>query len=297
MIKRAIYATGLLMALLILTAGCAPVLQSPAPAATTTPIAQATSQPPAATQSPATPAPEAIGVTPADISLDGQGLVASWQAVLVPATPFDNMHAPGPSGLPAHIQVLFDGVSDPREREPGGPVIYIIPVDAYQQLWEENEASIVSDEMQTIEAYSNQLPDPRPVRGLPVLPMEETFGVNDFATQVRQVAGDDASQNGFRFIGRFAMDAKPLTNEELRYIYQGITADGRYLVAFFFPVRTDALPDGMEGVSDEDAAALREDGLGYLTDKAAMLDALPPGAWEPDLAKLDALITSLTLGQ
>jgi len=292
MIKRIILLLALSIVILVLVAGCAApqVTQQPAPAPTS-----------AATQLPKqeTPAaPESIGITPEDITLDDQGLVKSWQAVQVPATPFDNMHAPGPSGLPTHIQVLFNGVSDPREREPGGPVIYIIQVDAYRELWDSHDSQTVADQIQKIEALSSDLPDPKPVRGLPVLPIEETFGVNDFATQLRLTENDaNASQHGFRFIGRFAMDAGPLTNAGLRYIYQGISKDDRYLVTFFFPVRTDALPDDLEAVTSEDMDAFNSNGLGYLADKAAMLDELPPEAWEPNLDKLDALIASLSIGQ
>ena len=274
-------------------------LQAPAePAVTPTP-AQTPAQP--ATEVPPTrtppPEPEDIGIDPASISLDDGELAASWQAVFVPATPFDNMHAPGPSGLPAHIQILFDGVTDPRAREPGAPVIYIIPVNAYRQLWEAHDSRFVSDVIRRIADMSFQPPEPPPTRGLPVLPAEETFGVNDFATQLRPASSEatSASKTGFRFVGRFAQDATPLTNEWLRYIYQGLTNDGRYLVAFFFPVRTDALPDAIEEVSQADQDAFNQDGLGYLADKARTLDALPSDAWEPDLAAFDALIASLAI--
>lgn len=295
MIKRIILLTALSIVLLALVAGCAAPQMTPQPALSPTPEA---TQPPQQESPAATPAtPESIGITPEDFTLDDQGLVDSWQTVLVPATPFDNMHAPGPSGLPTHIQVLFDGVSDPKSREPGAPVIYIIPVDAYRELWDSHDSQAVTAEMQKIKALSSQLPDPKPVRGLPVLPIEETFGINDFATQLRPVAADadSASPNGFRFIGRFAMDATPLTNAGLRYIYQGFSNDGRYLVAFFFPVRTDALPDDLEAINTEDMDAFNSDGLSYLANKSAMLDELPAAAWEPNLARLDALITSLAI--
>ena len=277
----------LLLALLL--AGCAQPPVQPAP----TPTPEPTAAIPTPTQEAATPTVPAassdIGLSPADISLDGQGLVERWQAVAVPATPYDNMHAPGPSGLPAHIQVLFNGVTDPRKRPPGDPVIYIIPVEAYRQMWDEHESRAVSDELRKIDEYIQQLPEPSPVRGMPVLPLEETFGINDFVTQLRPAEG------GFRFVGRFAMDATPLTNEGLRYIYQGLAGDGKWLVAFFFPVRTDELPDGLEAVSPEDEKAFQEDGLGYLAAQSKRLDALPGDAWDPDLARLDALIASLEI--
>ena len=275
----------------------APTEAPSAPAATAPPV-QASVQPPtkAPTFTPR-PAPEAIGIEPADISLDVGGLADTWQAVFVPNKPFDNLRAPGPSGLPAHIQILFDGPTDPWAREPGAPVIYIIPIEPYRRLWEENDSRLVSDVMRKIAGMSSQIPDPPPVRGLPVLPVEETFGVNDFATQLRAAkpVPRSASKNGFRFVGRFAQDATPLTNEWLRYIYQGLTNDGRYLVAFFFPVRTDALPDAIEEITPEEQQAFAQDGLGYLENKARSLDTLPGAEWEPDLDALDALIASLEI--
>ena len=44
----------------------------------------------------------------------------------------------------------------------------------------------------------------------------------------------------------------PVTNQGLRYVYQGFTNDGQYLVSFWWPVRTSALPDDPSGVSAED---------------------------------------------
>ena len=286
----------LLLILLLPSLLMACATQSP-PTPTRPSTASATTS--AATAPTSTPKLDAADsdITAADITLDPGDLVESWQAVDAPAIPFDNMHAPGPSGLPAHIQVLFNGVSDPQAREPGDPVIYIIPIDAYRQLWMEHDSQLVPDLLQRIAALSAQLPEPHPTRGLPVLPLEETYGVNDFATQLRQppLQAASASKMGFRFVGRFAMDATPVTNEGLRYIYQGITRDDRYLIALFFPVRTDQLPDGIEAVSQAEQDAFSQNGLGYLADKARALDELPSSAWTPDLAALDALAASLQI--
>ncbi|HID33307.1 MAG TPA: hypothetical protein EYP25_01815 [Anaerolineae bacterium] len=287
----------LLLLILLLPGLLMACATQPAPTPTQAPTAPV-STPPAAEPTPAqAPEVEDIGIAAADIALDVGDLAESWQVVAAPATPFDNMHAPGPSGLPAHIQVLFNGVSDPWAREPGAPVIYIIPIDAYRQLWMDHDSQQVPDILQRIATLSAQLPEPRPTRGLPVLPLEETYGVNDFATQLRQppLKETSASKMGFRFVGRFAMDATPVTNEGWRYIYQGVTRDGRYLIALFFPVRTDQLPDGIEAVSQAEQDAFSQNGLGYLADKARALDALSSSAWSPDLAALDALAASLQI--
>ena len=81
-------------------------------------------------------APVAAGLQASQIQLDTQGLPYSWQATAMPATPYDASQPPGPTGLPAHILITF-GVTNPADRRPGDPVMYIIPVAAYEQLWEQ----------------------------------------------------------------------------------------------------------------------------------------------------------------
>ena len=51
-------------------------------------------------------------ITPAEISLDTEALGTTWQAVIVPNTPYDQSMPPGPVGLPTHIEILFGGISD-----------------------------------------------------------------------------------------------------------------------------------------------------------------------------------------
>jgi hypothetical protein len=71
--------------------------------------------------------------------------------------------------------------------------------------------------------------------GWPALPPEEISGVNDLAVQAGRAVSDESSaaRRGFRFVGRWAQDANPVTNQSLKYAYQGFTNDGKYLVTFF----------------------------------------------------------------
>ncbi len=258
-------------------------------AACASPTLTPTPRPPTPTQpASTTPIAHANLPDPTTIALDGQGLVTSWKAVAVPEIPFGQY---GPFGLPAHIQILFNGISQPQDREPGGPVIYIMPVEAYRHMWESNDSMLVPEQLDRIQAFRDGLPQPVPTRGLPVLPPEETIGINDLATQLRSLTASHHA--GFRFVGRFTQEALPVTNAGLRYIYQGLTPDDQYLIAFFFPVRTDQLPDDLEAVPQAEQDALQQDGLTYLDQKAQTLDTLSPDAWSPHLTQLDALIQSL----
>ena len=239
---------------------------------------------------PAGTATDGVGIDPASVTLDTGNLPYSYQPNLVPATPYDESQPPGPVGLPEHIQVNF-GVTNWADKQPGDPVIYIVPVEAYQQLWESNNNSAVSNALEQLQSLLEQRPIPVPPFGLPALPFEEVgTGVNDLAVQGKYLDFD--AGRGVRFVGRFAQDANPVTNLGLRYVFQGFSNDGRYLVTFFYPVTTGALPSP-EDVTAAEQERVASDLESYLEEKGAELNALSPSRWDPDLATLDAVIASL----
>ncbi|MCA9870534.1 MAG: META domain-containing protein, partial [Anaerolineae bacterium] len=242
----------------------------------------------------------ALGIGPNDISLDTQGLPYSWQPVLVPETPYDASMPPGPTGLPEHIEILF-GVTDPADRQPSDPIMYIIPVNAYRAQWDAAGDPSVSRTLDRIEQYAFTMPSPAPTSGMPALPSSEIAGYNDLAVQIsRAVPASElnllsATQTGYRFVGRWAQDANPVTNQGLRYVYQGFTNDGQYLVSFWYPVTTDAAPADVSQIPQEDWDAFNADPMGVISTTADALNALPPADWEPDLETLDALVASLEI--
>lgn len=229
------------------------------------------------------------------VSIDTQGLFPSWRASVVRASAYDVRQPPGPKGLPKHIKIIF-GEVDPRQRDAFDPVMYIIPVTAYQQLWDEQGNKAVAKTLDMVDLQARLLPSPPPNSGLPALPYEEISGINDLAVQVGRASVTDksASRNGFRFVGRFAQDPNPVTRERLRYIYLGFTNDGQYLVAFFHPVTTTALPT-IRDVPAIEFDRIVMDHTAYIQEKADMLNRLSSSDWQPDLAKLDAMVGSLEI--
>jgi heat shock protein HslJ len=234
---------------------------------------------------------------PERIGLDATGLPYAWQANLVPEVLYDDSLPPGPVGLPEHIQINFgadaDGSITPENKQPGDPVIYIIPLDTYIEIWEANDdpsVTIMLDEMWTL---LDEEPEPMPSYGLPVLPFEELEGVNDLAVQGSYP--DFGTWNGLRFVGRFAQGPDVVTNEGMRYVFQGISEDGLYLIAFFYPVSTQALPEGGMAPVGEQARA-ESDPAAYLDERVEALDKLAPADWVPDLTILDSVMASLDLG-
>jgi putative lipoprotein len=244
----------------------------------------------------ATSAGGSVGIDPQSVSINTMGLPYSWQANLVPATPYDASQPPGPRGLPEHIQINFGGDptarQHPDERQPGDPVLYIIPVEAYKNMYQENSDQSVAS---TVDMQLEMLLDPPeglPKNGMPVLPFEEISGYNDLAVQGSYL--DSGMVRGLRFVGRFAQDANPVTNEGLRYIFQGHAGEvSEYLIAFFYPVTSEALPSSMEEVPASEQASATEDPEPYLDEKGEMLNSLAESDWEPDLALLDSVIGSL----
>jgi heat shock protein HslJ/uncharacterized protein YraI len=232
-----------------------------------------------------------VGIDMQSWALDTIGLPYSWKANCLPATSYDATQPPTPTGLPEHAQINF-GVTNPADRKPGDPIVYVIPVNAYELLWESSGNTDVTNSIEQLQKLLVDQPDPIPANGMPILPYEEVAGVNDLSAQGKYLKIKMGS--GVRFVGRFSQGANPVSNDnpQLYYIFQGFTDDGVYLISFFYPVSTSALPNSSE-VTDEEQQKVDTDSEAYMQEKTDELNALQSSDWEPDLDTLDALIGSL----
>jgi heat shock protein HslJ len=237
-----------------------------------------------------------VGLHPGMIQLDTQGLPYSWQAVFVPETPYDASLPPGPTGLPAHMEILF-GVSEPSQRQPNDPVMYIIPVEIYRAQWDAAGNPAVSEAIDDIFSRTNILNVPELTEGYAALPFNETVGALDVAVQLDHTGAPltSATISGYRFVGRWEQSSNPVTNQNLRYVYQGFTNDGRYLVSFFYPVTSPTLPMSAADVSADEMSQVDSDPAAYMAQQNEELNALTPADWQPDLTELDALVGSLQI--
>ncbi len=222
-------------------------------------------------------------IDPASIQLDTKGLAPSFRAVAISAAGYDNSQPAGPMGLPDHVEITFgDGGAT-------GAIIYIIPVADYKKLWEVNGDPGVTGNLAKLESLLVEKPASLPQWGLPVLPFERAVGANDLAVQ--GVYLPSGIGQGIRFVGRFSQDASAVTNSNLYYVYLGLSNDGNYLIAFFYPVRASMLADT---ATKEDQQSATQDFQAYLIAKIQQLNALSVADFTPDLTTLDALIQSLT---
>jgi hypothetical protein len=110
-----------------------------------------------------------------------------------------------------------------------------------------------------------------------------------------------------RVLTQFAQNAWPINNEDLVYVFQGLTHDGRYYISAFLPVSAPFLPDHV----DEPHTVPAVDGVIFprfdsssfnsLYDRyqrtiTQKLDSTPPEEFSPTLSNLDELIESLQVG-
>ena len=233
------------------------------------------------------------GINPNSVIIDPTSFPYTYKPVCVNASDYDDSQPPGSTGLPDHIQVNF--LPEGEETYPQEPVIYIIPVDAYQELWDSADDQAVSDAIQDLADLLAEKPEPIPSSSLPILPFEEMSARPDI--QVAPAYLDTLQGSGIRFVTRFTSNPLPVTNDNppLFYTFQGFSDDRRHLISFFYPLTTPFLPDEAE-VTQEELDRVADEFPLYKQEKTAELNGLETSDWEPDLSKLDGLITSLEYG-
>ncbi len=229
-------------------------------------------------------------IEPSNVIINTFGLPYGWQSNCVPMKPYDNTQPPGPSGWPEHVQVNF-GTFNHQERLPTDPVVFIMPTEAYREQWLANDNTTVSDALdrldEIIAAEADDLPD-----DTPVLPVEEAVGARDVFVQGKYLGFDGGA--GVRFVARFGQDPNPVTNENLRYIFQGFAGpNNEFFVAFFYPVTTSYLPNTAADVAQEEFDRLNADVNAYLAERNEFLNSIPATEWAPSLELLDDVIDSL----
>jgi len=238
------------------------------------------------------PAPTVCaGIEMESVSIDTMGLPYPYQVNCVLETPYDSSQALGPTGMPDHVQINF-GVTDPNDWELGDPILYIIPVAAYEQLWNESGDATVSNQVAALNALLLNKPDPIPSSNNTALPFSASYGTNDLSVQGDYL--DIKMGSGVRFVGRFVQETVPVSNDDpqLFYVFQGFTEDGVYLISLAYPVSSDAIPAAGE-ITDEERAQVEEDPQAYMQGKAEELNELSPTEWDPPLTTLDGMINSL----
>jgi len=221
-------------------------------------------------------------------SADQSLAISIWPEVK-PATHLPEIPE-GPSywlAIPEHIRITF---ADPGLSPSRRPMGFNLATEAQILVFPLAELVDINPLVQTqIETLRNLLAERGtvPAGELPLLPLTNSAQV--FNAQDQYLVSGHIQ--GLRFISQHSQDPHPIMlSQELFYTFQGITDDGAYYVAAFFPLTTAVLPNKIE-VEDWDAFHANYDT--YLSETTAILDQLLPIEFTPDLTLLDSVVTSL----
>jgi hypothetical protein len=104
---------------------------------------------------------------------------------------------------------------------------------------------------------------------------------------------------GIRYLSYYAQDPSPVLDYLVFYTFQGLTSDGQFYVAAFFPVQTGIFPSDppvCSKCSDPNYNPL-VDWQTVLTEQLNQLNSQSADDFAPSLTVLDEMITSIQIGQ
>ena len=227
-------------------------------------------------------------VEPSDILC--QGVSFSYDAGIASDVLCETVPATGPAGSdmaewevgPEHLVFSFVDYALPETFL--DPHIIVYPVGEFEALSE--IAGNVIATLGQILADSPAVPV-----SVPILPV---FNAGQLIrTQFAFL--DFQNGSGVRFLTQLGQAYAPINNENLIYVYQGLTDDGAYYVSAILPVSHLSLsPDGPE-IPGDDFAAFAENFETYAHQIEVVLDGQDASTFTPDLSSLDAMLGSLTV--
>jgi len=238
----------------------------------------------------ATPARKAApGLTPERVHFTFEGLAKGVRGEARPALPLPPEPEPGFGAEPANVRFRFDGdkVSDYVTSAERQVVVY--PAPAFRELF----VKAGQGKGNPVDVLSALLKKGSPaVRGeIPILPPADAAQVLKARVRLLPFHGG----RGFAFVTAYAQDDVPVANDALFYTFQGLTDDGRYWVAVYYPVSTPVLPKTVQDSPEmKDMKAFDAHFKTYLQKTIRALED-PRTVYAPDLAKLDAMVRSIEI--
>ena len=215
--------------------------------------------------------------------LDSALAQSIWPEIVTALTPVNGEFAW--ETRPEHIRFTLASQGEPDPFQGGGmsisgePQIFIYPTQPFSPM-----DDIVKGEIEGLQTLLEARPA-SPENEIPVLPLINAAQV--FHVQLEYL--DFQNGSGVRFITHYSQeDVSRVTRKNIFYTFQGLTQDGAYYVAAYFPISVAGLRD--EPVDEDWDAALAR-----LAEDVKHLDALPSHEFEPDLKILDRVIQSLVV--
>ncbi len=222
---------------------------------------------------------ESIGLTPEQVSFTYETLADSVQGDVIPAVPLQQDVPPWASA-PAHLQFAFKFDAPAEAEARGEPRLHIYPAHNYRAI-PNRLRTLLTERPQTFKGE------------IPTLPIRNAVQI--FQSNVAYL--DFQGGAGVRFITQYSQAPVPITSGDIYYLFQGLTDDGQYYIAFDYSVTTTALPATFDEsiAADDDYETFAENYDPYLQETVQMLNGLAASDYAPDLARLDAMLQSLQI--
>ena len=183
---------------------------------------------------------------------------------------------------PAYTEFQFTDYAEPRQGVT--PSISIYPLAEFEAL--------VPDEIpqaaQALQSWIENCPE------TPANPLPHLAPVN--APQVfaaNLLCLDFENGQGLRYLTAFRQDVSPFTQQDILYIYQGISTDRQFYISVIAPVKTDSLPETIDASEINDAFVANY--TTYIGETVDSLTELDSSAFTPDLSLLDDMVASITI--
>lgn len=203
-----------------------------------------------------------------------------------------------PDGVePGHIDFTFD-----KGPEGWKPTIDIFPLVDFPKMYGVNKKSekAMMDEIEDLKAVIKNK-DYRKNHQIAYLRWIDAH--QEFQTNVK--LGQFQNGTGIFFVTYLSTEYILVGNDHLRYIFEGITNDGKYVLAEI-PVRApflkDESPEEFEGYTREflmkdypNPQNISPRYRNYISSITSRLEAMKPDEFQPDLRKLQDLIATLKI--
>ncbi len=289
----------LMLASGLLVVGCAELPAAPKPAET----GNVAAPPPVA--SPVTPATQSKDLPDGRKLVSFEGVSFEYDPKLfgdakgqfVSATPLQSADEKPDGVYPRHRRFTFGPAVKGKD---AGPDPYLIPYVAVFPIEEFKKAYAVVPDM--AKGLTEEIAKIRTISegsGPISLDKEFPYGVFFDATQAFRAHATRIpfkSGKGFGVLTQFNIEPTLINNENMSYVLQGVTADGKYYILAEFYVTSPLAAPKIDATTHDGYSITNEKGYAaYVAKTAKKLDASPARDFTPNLEKIDELFQSITV--
>jgi hypothetical protein len=228
-------------------------------------------------------------LTPERVHFMFEGLAKSVRGETRPALPLPPEPEPGLGAEAANVRFHFDDDKLPDYVDSSHRQVVIYDAPAFRELFVkagQGKGNPVDALRALLKKGTTAVPGE-----LPILPPPDAAQV--LKARVRLVPFHGGK--GFAFVTSYSQDTVPVANDALVYTFQGLTDDGRYWVAVYYPISASILPKTVqESPEAKNYKAFDAHFQTYLKKTVRALED-PKTVYTPDLGTLDALVRSLEI--